>query len=366
MKIWECIILLSGLLRSAPIGTSPKRQFKAASSGPVLAKSKHNARGIRKMASSIRPHIDLSPQLVFYQKMANLAQGTIGNSVRPQSPPPELDYGHHTQRLKLPTGMHLYHPRNNDHAKLHGSDQFSNYDDSDIIYSEEVNHFQRKFEELKSYISAGRMMRAVSMLDIFDGGEKNIILKYAFLEEQWDLTRRMLERGFDPSEIIKILNDLPASEAIEKVDKIGYYGIFKDGNGFEYKPMKNDVSTPLKLVKFDKFRFLRSISPDLARARSQIHPNFFRILPLFYTQGFKAGDQELSKLDESQKAIALAMMVEMKSGNTAKQMISHGYSQKVLKNLLDQYPDRAAIQVYDGLKPFDQISPSDLHKLLNF
>ena len=132
MKIWECIILLSGLLRSAPIGTSPKRQFKAASSGPVLAKSKHNARGIRKMASSIRPHIDLSPQLDYYQKKSNPAQGTIGNSVGPLSPPPQLGFSDHTQRLKLPTGMHLYHPRNNDHAKSDESDQFSKYDDSDI------------------------------------------------------------------------------------------------------------------------------------------------------------------------------------------------------------------------------------------
>jgi hypothetical protein len=435
MKIWECIIIISGLLRSAPIGTPAKRPFKTQIARPILI-SKPNALGMRKMGSSKKP-IGPPPQLGHYQKKSNPAQVAIGNLITPLNPPDELIYVDHSQKWKehTPASMQLLKPsyrRENGNVESDETAQFLDFDEADIdklfetyddillatslddrfpefeslhpeasvtdatlpskiwqspsnfqesatdtpskrivsmdefVDFEEVNLFQRKFEEFKSYIAKGNTIAAQLMLNDFKGEEKNIILKYAFLEKKWYLTRRMLEKGFDPSEIVKFLNNLPASEAVEKADKIGFYGIFKDEDGFKYKTIQNDVSTPLQLVKFDKFRFLRSISPDLVRARHQIHPNLRRILELFFTQGFLAGDKELSKLGGFQKAIALAVMVDKKKWDIVKQMILHGYSQKVFKNLLAQYPDMAAMQVYDELSPFDyssRISPSDLYKL---
>lgn len=218
----------------------------------------------------------------------------------------------------------------------------------------EIADLHQKLQEIYSLMTTNDPLswtQALQKSSQFDDYSRKVILNYAFAEHHWYLTRRMLEKGFDPSDILKILNDLPSDVALEKVDKIGYFGIYKDKEGFKYKDInKENEEISGNLVKYYKYRLLRSISSDFVLSEKFLSPAFSKIL--FETAASKDHQpnlEELSNLDWMHQSIALAYMVVIRKWRIAKEMIARKYDQQILRRLLDQCSDNIAINSYKAL-----------------
>lgn len=217
----------------------------------------------------------------------------------------------------------------------------------------EVADLHQQFQEFYSLMKSNDPLswrHALEKALEFDNNSKKVILKYAFTEEHWYLTRLMLEKGFDASEILIALNNLQPDVALEKVNKIGCFGIYKDKDGFKYKDINVHDGISRNLVQYYKFRLLRSISPDLEAARESFDPEFSKLIStIALSNNQRSNLYKLSKLDRKQKSLALACMVAIRKWDVAKDMIARGYDQKLLKRLLNQCSDDIAINSYKML-----------------
>ena len=198
---------------------------------------------------------------------------------------------------------------------------------------------------------------ALRMADDFDDGQRAIMFSYLFSVGEWYMIKRMLQKGMDATPLITRLRSLPFDEAIEKIDAIGFKGIFKGRTIIHYVPPGGYFHI-LSEMKYEKFRLFRSISADLQKAAKSIHPALNYLYERISSdEKFSFNLEVLENLDEYQKSIALAIMVNLKQWDVARLMISMGYDRTIMIRLLDQYSNIAVIQAYEILGNYELYQP---------
>lgn len=295
MKLLECIIILSSLLRSAPTG-----------------------------------HL---PQSALNLKPKTAAAGLIN---------PKL--------------------------KLRGVKVWSSFENAKNRYrfmwqptdTASVADLDKKFMEFADLLQKNDESSWEMALDKADALEisipKNAFLNYAFMNGNWYVIRRMLEKGYDSSELLKSLNSLPLDNAFEIIRNIGDLGIYHDKDGFQYTP-----SPPVSLYdKYNMYGFgfteeqvITCVdnktllqNKSISWLISEIKGGWFSI----YNPALSAS---VKMLNSEEKGLLLLYAVAYKAYIFAKYLIRNGADIRMMVNLLDRAPDMHAIYVYNELGSYE-------------